>query len=102
VNVDKNYIMLLVERGWLELDLAARVLDDAYADYLNRARARALAPLSYPAYRQLLELADELEREWRARVQPYVDTGEPMPPLVRGVQRELARQLDEIDALLGF
>jgi len=102
MNVDKNYIMLLVERGWLEPDLAARVLDDAYAAYLNRARARALAPLSYSAYRQLLELADELEREWRTKVQPHIDTGEPMPPLVRGLERELARQLDEIDALLGF
>ena len=102
MNVDRNYVMALVAGGWLEPGLAAPLLDDAYANYLKRARARELAPLSYSAYRQLLELVDELEREWRARVQPYVDTGEPMPPLVRGLERELARQLDEIDALLGF
>ena len=102
MNVDRNYVMALVAGGWLEPDLAASLLDDAYAAYLNRARVRALAPLSYSAYRQLLELADELEREWRTKVQPHIDTGEPMPPLVRGLERELARQLDEIDALLGF
>ena len=84
MNVDKNYIMLLVERGWLELDLAARVLDDAYAAYLNRARARALAPLSYSAYRQLLELVDELEREWRTKVQPHIDTGRADAPACAG------------------
>ena len=102
MNVDRNYVMALVARGWLEPDLAARVLDDGYAAYLRRARARELAPLTYSAYRQLLELVDKLEREWRAKIQPYVDTGEPMPPLVRGLERELARQLDELDAVLGF